>query len=473
MNRPETDHPVEALSAYLDGELDSAEAASVEAHLRQCEECARLLDGLRLLSHAASAEEPPPVPAGLAGRIVRRLEPEPVRRPGFGLAWLQSFGAPLAAAAAGLLAAGILWIVWQSGPAPLSPAPLEREEPVSAQPSLPLPPPATPSSEPPIPQDVAAGDAEEPLRAADAVATKRSGRGDTGPVVPPAGETPGRGGEGRIVKDADRATKGPAGELATRLTERETEMIEGLGYADSQTGTVVVEKDELAPVGRKLEVAPDKTAPARKEIDRVEAEQMRAADVIGGKLDEAKAAPRGARRASSPVESQMASSGRETPGTELAVLAPESVASAAEATYAESSQDLVAREADYEIRLSPSGDLSVHSGEYACSVTIRELSETASRQPPVDDRFNGSDRPAQADLSADLRGKLQSMEEAEAGQRYLSEAEAAAEVKPEARQRALHDLLVRLVRERYRQRLEQECGPLPPAIAEPPDLERP
>ena len=50
-----TTHPVEALSAYADGELPPAEAREVETHLEQCTECARELALIRTLGGAMRA----------------------------------------------------------------------------------------------------------------------------------------------------------------------------------------------------------------------------------------------------------------------------------------------------------------------------------------------------------------------------------------------------------------------------------
>ena len=44
-----TEHPAEALSAYLDGDLDAAGRAAVEAHLDGCGECRAIVDDLRTL----------------------------------------------------------------------------------------------------------------------------------------------------------------------------------------------------------------------------------------------------------------------------------------------------------------------------------------------------------------------------------------------------------------------------------------
>ncbi len=104
-------HPREAISACLDGELEPSERTALERHLADCGECRLLLADLRRLGEAVAQEEPPPIPADLADRISRRLgssrsgEPaRPSRR-----AWIWRVPA---AAAAGLAALAILSLFW-------------------------------------------------------------------------------------------------------------------------------------------------------------------------------------------------------------------------------------------------------------------------------------------------------------------------------------------------------------------------
>lgn len=117
MNEKQNGHPEEALSAYLDGELEPAERTAIEEHLRSCVACAGLLEDLRRLDAAAAEELPPPVPADLAGRISKRLAPQrvvemPRRR------WtLKQWVGPIPLAAAATLAAvAVLATVRMLGP---------------------------------------------------------------------------------------------------------------------------------------------------------------------------------------------------------------------------------------------------------------------------------------------------------------------------------------------------------------------
>jgi hypothetical protein len=109
-------HPADLLSAYLDGELSPAERRAVEGHLEGCPECTALLEDLRRLDVAVAEERVPPVPAGLAERISRRLESgggtvvpipnRPRRAP----------RVPLTLAAT-LAAAAMLYLFWPDRPA--------------------------------------------------------------------------------------------------------------------------------------------------------------------------------------------------------------------------------------------------------------------------------------------------------------------------------------------------------------------
>lgn len=71
MNRDE--HPVEGLSAYLDGALASEERREVEAHLAECPSCARLLEDLRTLSDDLRTEGIPEVPERLEASVLRAM----------------------------------------------------------------------------------------------------------------------------------------------------------------------------------------------------------------------------------------------------------------------------------------------------------------------------------------------------------------------------------------------------------------
>jgi negative regulator of sigma E activity len=146
------EHPVETLSAFLDGEVTDRERGAIESHLAACAPCRDLLDDLRCLDRAVADDEPPPVPADLVARIrdavaAESVAPAPVTR-----RWDR--GLPLAAAAC-LLAAGAVWLLRLQPPRPAAPAPsapgptlstgapaVPRDAPVPSPP----PPPASPKA---------------------------------------------------------------------------------------------------------------------------------------------------------------------------------------------------------------------------------------------------------------------------------------------------------------------------------------
>lgn len=182
-----TEHPIEAISAFLDGALEPAEADGLERHLSGCGSCARLLEDLRTLE--AAREDPPPVPAGLHRRIARSLEPAravpmapppPRRAP-----WLR--GIPLAAAGS-MAAVAVLAVFLLVEPERVSePGLLEGQTPA-------------------------------PLRQGSRVSSPEPGRDDSPPgsSTGGSGEGEGPGAKARAESDlADGVTEGP--ETATKV----------------------------------------------------------------------------------------------------------------------------------------------------------------------------------------------------------------------------------------------------------------
>jgi len=98
------------LSDYLDDELEAAERAAVDAHLRECADCSAVLNDLRrviALAQAAAGDARPPQAdlwTGVAGRIDRIRQPRRV-----------SLTVTQLAAAAVLVAAVSGGLVWQFG----------------------------------------------------------------------------------------------------------------------------------------------------------------------------------------------------------------------------------------------------------------------------------------------------------------------------------------------------------------------
>ena len=62
------------ISAWLDGQLDAAKAAELEAHLQQCESCRRFEEELATATRMYRALEPLETPAFLWNRIEAELE---------------------------------------------------------------------------------------------------------------------------------------------------------------------------------------------------------------------------------------------------------------------------------------------------------------------------------------------------------------------------------------------------------------
>ena len=70
-----SEHGTERLSDYLDGSLGPAEREAVEAHLAECEECARTLEDLRAIVAEAERLSAVPPARDLWPGIERRLAP--------------------------------------------------------------------------------------------------------------------------------------------------------------------------------------------------------------------------------------------------------------------------------------------------------------------------------------------------------------------------------------------------------------
>jgi len=105
--------PNERLSGYLDGELPSAEAAAVEAHVAECQACTDELAALRELRELAAGLAAPPVSEaqwaaawdGIAARVAAR----PRSR-----LWRMARAALIPAAAAAVVALAVGF--WAFGP---------------------------------------------------------------------------------------------------------------------------------------------------------------------------------------------------------------------------------------------------------------------------------------------------------------------------------------------------------------------
>jgi Putative zinc-finger len=118
MNPLSTRHPaLEALSAYLDDEVDLVEARALEAHLQTCDDCRGKLRGLRGVVHTLSALDRPAPPPWLHTQVRREVlyrKPEPLLKR---LIWqfLQlPLAAPVASAFSVFLSAGFVLLLFSS-----------------------------------------------------------------------------------------------------------------------------------------------------------------------------------------------------------------------------------------------------------------------------------------------------------------------------------------------------------------------
>lgn len=108
-------HPIEMISAYMDGRLEAADRTSVHDHLRDCAACQAILADFRALAAAARREEAPPIPAYLLEKIGRQIDADSETRPALRRPFLLWARLPLASAAAVLVLA-TLWVVWRGRP---------------------------------------------------------------------------------------------------------------------------------------------------------------------------------------------------------------------------------------------------------------------------------------------------------------------------------------------------------------------
>lgn len=128
------------LSEYIDGELDGAERATLEAHLETCGQCYATLGELRqVIARTKRLEDTPPVNdlwPNIAREIRRERLPErpdhPARlaRRRFSLTVGQLLAASIALM---LLSAGSAWLALQSG-AKINPPPAIAENPLRGRP---------------------------------------------------------------------------------------------------------------------------------------------------------------------------------------------------------------------------------------------------------------------------------------------------------------------------------------------------
>lgn len=133
-----TDHPSDALSAYLDGDLDPAARRAVATHLSACAECRAVVTGLEELQRRArtwgdeTARPSADLWAGIAARLDDRGTGHASARvlPWYRRRW--SVGVAELAVAATLVAAVTAGVMWRRAPLAETPASIAAE-PVVAQ----------------------------------------------------------------------------------------------------------------------------------------------------------------------------------------------------------------------------------------------------------------------------------------------------------------------------------------------------
>lgn len=111
------DQHTDQLSAYLDGELDAAAAARLEAHLVGCADCRSTVEALRSIVTVARSLADHEPPEGQWDAIARRLDEEavvalPRRRFAFSLPQLAA-----ASIALMLSSGGAVWLATRGAPA--------------------------------------------------------------------------------------------------------------------------------------------------------------------------------------------------------------------------------------------------------------------------------------------------------------------------------------------------------------------
>src|SRR5438876_2363840 len=95
------------VSDYLDGEVDSELRAAIEEHLRGCQRCTAVLDGMRNVVQLYGDERMMEVPLGFSRRLHQRLEGDMSRTRRTFLGWI-------VAGAAAILVAGVIEIARSS-----------------------------------------------------------------------------------------------------------------------------------------------------------------------------------------------------------------------------------------------------------------------------------------------------------------------------------------------------------------------
>lgn len=415
------DHPVELLSASIDGEIKPAEEAVLEAHLEGCAECRGLLEDFRKIDGTIAEEAPPVVPADLRERILAGLASRAV--PPSVPFWKQAM--PLAAAAS-LLMVVLLW--WGRPDRLAPPGPAEPSRTAESLPQLAyrtapraqayeaIAPPAGPPAAAPAPAAPNARMAAEDRRRLNA-------------AIRP-GDAPRGDQKAESLHEFRRATP----EAAARG------MLLG---NDGNATTAAPDAAASAPgAARTAPAAPaDEKKAAATEIQKDEmAERLRSLGYVGPET--AGTASDGSAAGAEARELAQASKAR----GRVAAQAPEPVAmmKAAQAP----SPGLLAP--PYTVRLVADRRMLVQSGQYACTAAVDDADgRRIAAALQESERVLPRSQPAAPEAAAPEA-------DATAADPTAVNASLVIPATPEAR-----DVILRLVRERYRRALEARCGPLP------------
>ncbi len=438
-------HPREALSAYLDGELSGEDRSQLEQHLRDCAPCTALLADLELLARAGIEEQVPPAPADMSARIMAHIPRGVVERRRH---WIHRM--PLAAAAS-LAAAAVLWVVFRSAPPPLSDPEFGRD--IASGESLLLIP---EKSQPPQGAADGAGSAPETEQTFRQEA-KKSELNEEAEAPSSAQETARR--FAYAPYDEGGAATGKKEDAPTATTAPEVRKPEPVGRADRSQQEKQLLADRLEPIPPPAESSRER-ALALESVS----ESTREADKVAV-LPSAATALDSVAKQNVPIEESLVAADRDM--------------------LSASSPTLVLREAGQEIRLTDTGLLTVHAPEYDCTILLLPGADDAeslggerslqrlfadSRDLLVDEEilslfqegFVGGE-------PADQKRKVQhaqarsvaGLQELPAWTLVLETAGGAQRMVSDGQAAGIRSRLQSLVRERYRPRLEAQCGPLP------------
>ena len=223
-------HVSERISAYIDRELPASERAMVDAHLRDCPDCARAVEEMRAVD-ALVRDHEVPAPAGYFDALPTRLRarlapPARVRVP----AWA-------VALAAGLVVAVLAPLALRQSPGP---QPAARD--AASRPALPL----STSPEAPRPEpSTAAAPAAPPIeeRLAPEPAENRTGRRERA-AAPALGRTAGKR-QAQPLR-ADAPTAGVAGQPGEATAAPAAEPTDGAAAGQTE-GARLVAQEAAAP----------------------------------------------------------------------------------------------------------------------------------------------------------------------------------------------------------------------------------